>query len=123
MERLPTHILIVTCTHPKKDRELSEILTEYLESLPHIKYEGHRSYPSKTCYIIQVTSSSCDMLKKMGQIIDIRSVLAYDIYRHILSNPNAVYLKHYWVDSFNDRYMPYTTEIPSEDIPKLIAIT
>lgn len=123
MSKIPTYIFIVTCMHPKKDIELSEILTEYLETLPHIKYEGHGSYSGQTCYIIKITPGSRDTLHKMKQIIDMRSVLAYDVYKHTLCNSNIVYLKHCWVDSLNSRYMPYRIGISSEDISKFIAIT
>lgn len=123
MSNLPTYVFIVTCMHPKKDRDLSEILTEYLETLPHIKYEGNGSYSGKTCYIIQITPGSRDILNKMKKIIDIRSVLAYDVYKHTLCNSNIVYLKHCWTDSFNSRYMPYRIGIHSRDVSKLIAIT
>lgn len=110
------------CMHPKKDRELSEILTEYLETLPHIKYEGHGSYSGKTCYLIQITTGSRDILNKVKQIINIRSVLSYDVYKYTLYNSNTVYLKH-WVYSFNSSYMPYRIGIHSRDVSKLIAIT
>lgn len=123
MREVPAYIYLVTCVHPKKDRELSEILTEYLETLPHIKYKGYRSHSGKTCYMIQITSSYRDILKKISQIIDIHRVLAYDVYKHMLNNSNTVYLKHCWVDAFNDKNMPYRIEVPSEDISKLIAIT
>lgn len=123
MNKIPTYVFIVSCMHPKKDRELSEILTEYLEILPHIKYEGNGSFSGKTCYIIQITPSSRDILNKMTQIIDIRSVLAYDVYKHTVSNSNIVYLKYCWVDSFNSMYMPYRMGIHSRDVSKLIAIT
>lgn len=123
MSKIPTYVFIVTCMHPKKDRDLSEILTEYLASLPHIKYEGHGSYSGKTCYMIQITPNSRDILNKMKQIIDIRSVLSYDVYKHTLCNSNTVYFKHCWVDSFNSMNMPYRIGVHSEDISKLISIT
>lgn len=123
MSKIPTYVFIVTCMHPKKNRELSEILIEYLETLPHIKYEGHGSYSGKTCYIIQITPGSRDILNKMKQIIDMRSVLSYDVYKHTLCNSNIAYLKYCWVDSFNSMYMPYRMGIHSRDVSKLIAIT
>lgn len=123
MSKIPAYIYVVMCIHPKKDREPSEIFIEYLETFPHIKYEGYGSHSDKTCYMIQITSDYRDILKKISKIIDMHRVFAYDVYKHILNNSNTVYLKHYWVDAFNDRNMPYRIEVPSEDISKLLAIT
>lgn len=125
MSKIPTYVFIVTCMYPKKDRDLSEILTEYLETLPHIKYKGHGSYSGKTCYMIQITPGSRDILNKM-KTIDIsymRSILSYDVYKHTLCSSNTVYLKHCWAYSFNSMYMPYHIRVSSRDVSKLIAIT
>lgn len=123
MIRLSRFILVIACMRYKEYKNTSKILAEYLENIPHIKYEGHGSFTGTTCYIIQNTASYNHILDNIVSSVYGLRVIGYTTYERMPGKSCIVYKKYPFSSSYNSLSMPSHIGISTNDIEKLATST
>jgi hypothetical protein len=123
MKSVPRFVLVVACINSKKYKE-SEILAEYLEGIPHIKYEGHGSFTDTTCYILKNSAGFHNILDNIDSDKCTCRFMAYAPYEHLQTKLGVnVYQKYSFSNTSNMLSLPTHLGIADSDLDKLIAIT
>lgn len=123
MSKIPTYVFIVTCMHPKKDRELSEILTEYLEILPHIVYADPTLYDSDIYYIVPYNNTLRAILGNITAYIDLFNTFGFATYGLQTSSSAPTFTKNIVREFYNFRYFPLNITINPKYLEKLKSIS
>jgi hypothetical protein len=120
----PQFILVVACVNSKECKGASEILAEYLEGIPHIKYEGHGSFTDTTCYILKNSAGFHNILDNIDSDKCTRRFMAYAPYEHLRTKLGVnVYQKYSFSSTSNMLFLPIRLGIADSELDKLIAIT
>lgn len=125
MKRVPNFILVVACIHYIY-KDASEILSEYLEGIPHIKREGTGLFTGTTYYVIKNSSGFHAILENINSSKDAYNIIGYMAYEHLPSNQIDITLYQKYnsfKSSYNTSYLPIHMGIDDSDLDKLIAIT
>lgn len=124
MKRVPHFILVIACIH-SIHKDASEILTEYLEGIPHIKYEGTGLFTGTSYFVIKNSSGFHTIIENINSFKDAYRVIGYMTYEHLPSEQIGVtiYQKYSFKSSYNTSYLPVHMSIADSDLDKLIAIT
>lgn len=124
MKRVPNFVLVVACIH-SIHKDASEILTEYLEGIPHIKREGKGSFNGTTCYVLKNSAGFHIILENINSSKVACRVMGYGVYEHLPSKNMGItlYQKYHFSDTSNISYLPTHLGIDDSDLDKLIAIT
>lgn len=126
MKSIPQFALVVACIHSKECKGASKILAEYLEGMPHIKYEGHGSFTGTTCYIIKNNPGFHVILENITATKYARIFMGYAVYEHLPTKKQTgitLYQKYDFSNTSNITYLPTHLSIADSDLDKLIAIT
>ena len=124
MKSIPSFILVVACINSKECKGASEILAEYLEGIPHIKYEGRGSFTDTTCYILKNTAGFHNILDNIGSDKCTRRFMGYATYEHLRTKLGiTLYQKYSFSSTSNMLSLPTHLGISDSDLYKLIAIT
>lgn len=124
MSKLPEYILVVVCKYSKIDRDMTEILKEYFNGMPHIIYT-HPSLDSKdTYYILPYSYTFCNILGNIDKKlhIDLLGNLGYVVYDRVMGQ-HITYGKNFDRQFYSSRRMPLFIRLSRTDIQNLISLT
>lgn len=125
MKSIPQFALVVACIHSKESEGASEILAEYLEGMPHIKYEGHGSFTGTTYYILKNIADFHNILYNIASAICPHRFIGYATYEHSRTKQVGVtlYKQYSFSNTSNMLSLPNHLGIADSDLDKFIAIT
>lgn len=122
MERFPAYIIVIACKRLKESKVISDILTDYLEGLPHIKKTCSVKDNNIDFYIIADTDFY-KIFYEFERITDLCNILGFTFYKRSVYKGNTSYVKYSCIFTFNSEYLPKYMPIPTNDIEHFIAIT
>ena len=122
MARFSAYIIVIACKRLKKFKVISDILTDYLEGLSHIKKTCSVKDSNTDFYIIADTNFY-RILYKFRKITNLRNILGVSFYKRRLYKGNTSYVKYPCTFTFNSEYLPEYMPIPTDDIEYFIIIT
>lgn len=125
MKSIPQFALVVACIHSKECKGASKILAEYLEGMPHIKYEGHGSFTGTTYYILNNITGFHNVLYNIASDICTSRFIGYATYEYSRTKKVGVtfYKQYSFSNTSNMLSLPIHLGIADSDLDKLIAIT
>lgn len=127
MSKLPEHIVLVVCKSSNDDT--LEILKEYFNSIPNIKYTHCKLDSKDICYILPCNRVICNILNYIGTLPysatwDFIGFMSYNLV--ISTSLFDVYCKAQYNDNLNTflntRYFPYRIEIDPKTRRELLTI-
>lgn len=125
MKSIPQFALVVACINYKECKGASKILAEYLEGMPHIKYEGHGSFTGTTYYILNNITGFHNVLYNIASDICTSRFIGYATYEY--SRTLRVGVTFYKLCSLsstsNILSLPTRMGIADSDLDKFIEIT
>ena len=95
MKSIPPFILVVACINSTECKDASEILAEYLEGIPHIKYEGHGSFTDTTCYITKNIAGFHNILDRIDSTKCACRFMGYATYEHLRTKQGVTLYQKY----------------------------
>lgn len=125
MSDLPNYIILVTCKHSKKNKDIVKIFKEYFNSLPHIKYTDCNLDSNDTYFIFPVIDIVRSTIYKLDGYNNILSILGYSLYKYeqdwsLILSTYGICLNSY---TLNPQYLPATVKIDPNDIKKLESLS
>lgn len=123
MSKLPERIVLVVCKS-SNDNTL-EILKEYFNGIPHIKYSYCKLDSKDICYILPYNRVICNILNYIGTLPYSATwdSIGFIIYNLACSTSLFdVYYKDQYSYLLNTRYSPYRIDINPQTRRKLLTI-
>lgn len=121
-KKFPAYIIAIACNRLKESKAIVDILTEYLEGLPHIKRTSYDRDGSTDYYIIADTDFF-KILYDFEKITELRNILGFTYYKRSVYKGNISYVKYSCIFTFNSGYLPRYMPIPTNDIDHFLTIT
>ena len=127
MSKIPEHIVLVVCK--SSNNNTLEILKEYFNSIPHIKYTHCKLDSKDICYILPCNRVICNILNYIGTLPysatwDFIGFMSYNLVGS--TSLFDVYCKAQYNDNLNTflntRYFPYRIEIDPKTRRELLTI-
>ena len=125
MKSIPQFILVVACIHPKECKGASKIIAEYLEGMPHIKYEGDETFTDTTYYIFKNIARFHNVLYNICSDMCTCRFIGYATYEHSRTQRvgATLYKQCSFSSTSNILSLPTRMGIADSDLDKFIAIT
>lgn len=124
MSKIPEHIVLVVCKS-SNDNTL-EILKEYFNNIPHIKYTHCKLDSKDICYILPCNRVICNILNYIGTLpcYGTWNFIGFITYNLVCSTSLFdVYCKTHNIPFVNTRYFPCRIEIDPKTRINLLTIT
>lgn len=126
MTILPGCILVLLCKYSTKKNTVVEILMEYFNNTPHIKYTNYDFDSKDTCYILPYNKTTRNIVEHIGKMIytptwDSVGYMVYEL--ECCTSLYDVYTRTHYKPFHNGSYFPYRIEIDHKIEDTLIAIT
>lgn len=121
-KKFPAYIIAIAHKRFKEYKAISDIFTDYLEELPHIKRTSYDRNGSTDYYIIADTDFF-KILYEFEKISDLRNILGFTYYKRSVYKGNVSYVKYSCIFTFNSEYLPRYMPIPINDVEHFLIIT
>lgn len=125
MSKSPERIVLVVCKHSNNNNNILEILKEYFNGIPHIKYSYCKLDSKDICCILPYNRVACNILNCIG-ILPYSATgdsIGFIIYNLACSTSLFdVYYKEQYSYLLNTRYSPYRIDINPKTRRKLLTI-
>lgn len=114
-KKIPAYIIVIACKRFKKYKAISNIFTDYLEGLPHLKSTSYCKYGNTDLYIIADTDFF-KILYEFEKISSLRNILGFTYYTRVLHKEKIIYTQYSCIFTCNSGYLPLNITIPTSAI-------
>lgn len=121
-KKFPAFIIGIACKRFKEYKAISNIFTDYLEGLPHIKSTSYCKNDNTDLYIIADTDFF-KILYGFEKIPSLCNILGFTYYIRVLNKEKVLYTKYSCIFTCNSEYLPFNITIPTSTIEYFLTIT
>lgn len=114
-KKIPAYIIVIACKRLNEFKDISDILTDYLKGLPHIKKTSYGKNGNTDFYLIADTDFF-KILYEFEKISSLCNILGFTYYTRVLHKEKILYTKYSCIFTCNSGYLPLNLTIPTSAI-------